>query len=93
MSDAPIITCGVCWNVAIQRGHGPTDCLICADMALLSETIKISGLSVRKFAAEVLTRNPRTVWRWLAGDSPMPEAVRVYCEKAVTKARIAEAMK
>lgn len=50
------------------------------DVELLSATIKASGLSVRAFAREVLVREPRTVWRWLAGDNALPAAVREKCE-------------
>ena len=35
-----------------------------------------SGLSARRFAVEVLFRNERTIRRWLAGDTPIPAAVR-----------------
>lgn len=50
------------------------------DPELISAAIKASGLSVRRFAAEVLIRDPRTVWRWLAGENPLPLAVRTRCE-------------
>lgn len=50
------------------------------DAELISATITASGLSVRRFAAEVLTRDPRTVWRWLSGENPLPRAVREKCE-------------
>ena len=55
------------------------------DADLLSAAIKASGLSVRRFAADVLTRDPRTVWRWLAGENPLPRAVREKCEAIVTQ--------
>lgn len=55
------------------------------DRELISAAIKASGLSVRRFAAEVLTRDPRTVWRWLAGENALPQAVRERCE-AIVKA-------
>lgn len=50
------------------------------DKELISAAIKASGLSVRGFARDVLTRDPRTVWRWLAGENPLPAAVRERCE-------------
>ncbi len=50
------------------------------DAELISAAIKASGLSVRRFAAEILTRDARTVWRWLAGENPLPQAVRAKCE-------------
>lgn len=54
------------------------------DSELLSAAIKASNLSVRRFAADVLTRDPRTVWRWLAGENALPAAVRAKCEAIVT---------
>lgn len=53
------------------------------DPELLSFAIKVSGLSVRQFAADKLTRDPRTVFRWLAGDNPLPKAVREYCTRLI----------
>jgi hypothetical protein len=41
----------------------------------LRAAIARSGLSARAFAAHVLTRDERTVRRWLAGDSPIPVPV------------------
>lgn len=45
------------------------------EVALLEECIKKSGLSARQFAIQILIRDERTIRRWLAGDSPIPEAV------------------
>jgi len=42
---------------------------------LLHLVIHESGLSARRFAVEILTRDERTIRRWLAGDSPIPAAV------------------
>lgn len=56
------------------------------DVELLSAAIKASGLSVRRFAHDVLTRDPRTVWRWLAGENPLPHAVRERCEAIISAA-------
>jgi hypothetical protein len=42
---------------------------------LLRSAIEASGLSARRFATDVLLRDERTVRRWLAGDSPIPEVV------------------
>ncbi len=55
------------------------------DRELLSAAIKASGKSVRAFARDVLTRDPRSVWRWLslAKPSPMPRAVRERCEAII----------
>ena len=46
------------------------------DAEKLRRAIEVSGLSARRFAREILIRDERTVRRWLAGDSPLPEAVR-----------------
>jgi hypothetical protein len=50
-------------------------CAPVSDADLLRRAIEASGLSARRFAREVLIRDERTVRRWLAGDSPMPEPV------------------
>jgi hypothetical protein len=47
------------------------------DRELLEAAIDASGLSARRFAVDVLLRDERTVRRWLAGDSPIPEVVLV----------------
>ena len=44
-------------------------------VALLRTAIKASGLSARRYAVEVLVRDERTIRRWLAGKSPIPQAV------------------
>lgn len=46
-----------------------------AERDLLVASIEASGLSARRFATEVLSRDERTIRRWLAGDSPIPKAV------------------
>ncbi len=47
----------------------------------LRAAITESGLSTRKFAAQVLVRHERTVRRWLAGDSQIPQSVLVWLAK------------
>lgn len=47
-------------------------------IALLRSRIEASGLSVRRFAREVLLRDERTVQRWLAGDNPIPALVLAW---------------
>jgi hypothetical protein len=49
-----------------------------SDVELLRERIAASGLSARKFARDVLLRDERTVRRWLAGESPIPEPVIAF---------------
>lgn len=57
------------------------------DAELLSAAIKKSGLSVRQFGRQVLERpaasQMRQVWRWLAGDHPLPIKVREQLEQIV----------
>jgi hypothetical protein len=56
------------------------------DPELLSAAIKVSRLSVRQFARDVLVRDPRSVWRWLAGETKLPAAVRQHCERLLASA-------
>jgi len=51
---------------------------------LLARVIAASGLSARQYAVEVLLRNERTVRRWIAGDSPIPEEVVAFLRKQKT---------
>ena len=46
------------------------------DIARLKQAIELSGLSDRQFAKQVLIRDERTIRRWIAGDRPIPQAVR-----------------
>lgn len=48
------------------------------DADRLRAAIERSGLSARAFARDVLLRDERTVRRWLAGDSPIPEPVLAF---------------
>jgi hypothetical protein len=45
---------------------------------LLARVIAASGLSASAFARDVLLREPRTIRRWLAGDSPIPAVVGAW---------------
>lgn len=47
---------------------------------LLEQRIEESGLKTSAFARDVLIREPRTVRRWLAGDSPIPNRVKEWLE-------------
>lgn len=42
---------------------------------LLEQRIEESGLKTGAFARDLLIREPRTVRRWLAGESPIPNRV------------------
>lgn len=50
-------------------------------VARLRAAIVASGLSASAYARQVLIRAPRTVRRWLAGDSPIPQAVREFLKR------------
>lgn len=52
------------------------------DVRRLRAAIEKSGLSATQYAQQILIRNPRTIRRWLAGDSPIPEAVREFLRDA-----------
>ena len=51
------------------------------DRDRLARVIAASGLSAVKYAREVLLRDPRTIRRWLAGDSPIPREVLAFLAK------------
>lgn len=51
-------------------------------LARLKAAIDRSGLSNSAYARQVLVRDPRQLRRWLAGDSPIPDAVRDYLERS-----------
>lgn len=53
------------------------------DPELLSAAIAAEGMSVTKFCRDVLVRNPRTIWRWLDGSSPLPAVVREKCRAMI----------
>lgn len=45
---------------------------------LLARRIEESGLAARRFARDVLRRDERTIRRWLALDSPIPQEVQDF---------------
>lgn len=53
------------------------------DREMLAKAIEASGLSARRFAAEVLLRDERTIRRWLAEDSPIPATVVKWLRESV----------
>ena len=55
------------------------------DVELISRAIAGSGKSVRRFAREELVREPRTVWRWLAGENALPTAVREHLTEYIVE--------
>lgn len=50
-------------------------------IALLRACIAKSRMSNSAYARDVLVRAPRSVRRWLAGDSPIPQAVLAFLER------------
>ncbi len=57
-----------------------------ADQALVSAAIKASGLSASAFAREILVRNPRAIFRMLAGEVPLSPVVRAKCRGVIERA-------
>jgi hypothetical protein len=49
--------------------------------ATLSALLASSGLTVSRFARDVVGRDVRTVRRWIAGD-PIPDSVAQWLERA-----------
>lgn len=47
------------------------------DDELIRSAVEASGLSARRFAEWVMTRDERTIRRWSSGDAPIPETARV----------------
>lgn len=45
------------------------------EIQLLKTAIAKSGMSASGFATEILTRDPRTIRRWLKGTTQIPPAV------------------
>ena len=54
-------------------------------IARLREAVRASGLSASAYARTILTRDPRTLRRWLAGDSPIPQAVVQFLTKSAER--------
>lgn len=50
------------------------------EMELLERRIEESGLKTSRFARDVLIREPRTIRRWLTGDSPIPNRVKEWLQ-------------
>lgn len=46
------------------------------DQELIDQAIDASGLSARRFAERVMTRDERTIRRWVSGEQEMPEVAR-----------------
>lgn len=55
------------------------------DAEKLRAVVERSGLSARAFAYDVLTRDERTVRRWLNGYAPIPQAVAAKLDAWLVK--------
>lgn len=55
------------------------------DADLLARVIAASGLSARQWAMKVALRDERTIRRWLAGDSPIPQPVLDYLRTTASR--------
>lgn len=49
-------------------------------VGLLRRRIAESELSTSRFAVEVMIRQPRTIRRWVSGESPVPKVVVEWLE-------------
>lgn len=63
------------------------------DPELLAAAIQASGQTATAFCRDVLVRNPRTVFRWLAGTSPLPNVVRAKCHEILRETTTEEGSK
>lgn len=62
----------------------PGPVLPMSDRAQLLAAIRASGMTAATYARSVLIREPRTVRRWLAGQAPIPQAVREFLARTAT---------
>lgn len=53
----------------------------------LQRLIRESGIGLPDFARSVLARNPRTLERWLSGDSPISPVVQSWLERVTVVRR------
>lgn len=54
---------------------------------LLERALAVTGLSLRSFAESVVIRDERTVRRWRAGDSPIPDVAARRLEQVLREWR------
>jgi hypothetical protein len=62
------------------------------DPEVLQTATAVTGLTFRRFAADVLNINWRTMEAWLAGDRPMAVGLRGVCLAIIDRPEIAEAI-
>jgi hypothetical protein len=46
------------------------------DTELILNAVEASGLSARRFAERVMSRDERTIRRWMAGEIPIPDVAK-----------------
>jgi hypothetical protein len=55
-----------------------------SDPELIQAAVAASGLSARRFAERILSRDERTVRHWSSGMSPIPPLARAWLERWLT---------
>lgn len=60
------------------------------DRDLLARVIDASGLTRSQYAKRVLLREPRTIRRWMDGDSPIPRVVAEYLHRIAPPVAVRE---
>jgi hypothetical protein len=55
-----------------------------SDPELINAAIEASGLSARRFAMRILSRDERTVRRWISGETEIGEVAREWLENWLT---------
>jgi hypothetical protein len=56
-----------------------------SDPDLISAAIRVSGLSLTRFAEDVMSRDARTLFRWREGNNPIPPVARRWLERYVAE--------
>ncbi len=54
------------------------------DRELTRAAVEASGLSSRRFAERIMSRDERTVRRWQSGDTEIPPIARAWLERWLT---------
>lgn len=54
------------------------------DPELITAAIEASGLAARRFAIRIISRDERTVRRWIAGEIEIPTVARDWLENWLT---------
>lgn len=70
--------CLVCRGVAEDHGPSLGHPFVDTDLTLIRAAVEASGLSARRFAERVISRDERTVRLWTAGTNPIPPLARAW---------------